>query len=563
MRRMERICAQPWCQKKFVVTDEDLVFYDTVSPVLGGHKQSTPPPTLCPTCRQQRRLAWRNEHHIYSRQCDLCTKKIVSSHRSDAVYPVYCVSCWWSDRWNPQDYGLPYDPQKPFLKQFEELQKRVPQLAMQNDNGITSENSEYCYDVSRAKNCYRLIGSWFDESCHYSLNLNHSRSCIDCNTMTRSELSYECLDSQNLYHCAYLQNSENCRDCWHGFDLKGCSDCIACYGLRHQQYRIFNEQYSEKEYREKLQAIKLGSHESITALRKQFDAWILQFPRLFSNLQNCEDCTGNNLQNCKRVLGWSVMKSEYSKYIDRSDGPKNCYDLINTGGSEWCLDCVTCDDSYMQIFSAWCWKCKNILLSDNCHTSEHLCGCIALKRSKYCILNTEYSKDEYERLVPRIIDGMRKDGSWGEHLPLTLSMYAYNESSAQEYYPLDRETVLKRGWKWNDDLPYTRDRATVSWTDVPDDIQHVPETISQEIFSCIECQKNYKVIAEELSFYRTLPAPLPRLCPHCRHTRRFRNKTPTEIYERACAQCKKALITSYSPERPETIVCEECYRKSM
>lgn len=560
---MEHVCAHAWCQKKFVVTEDDLEFYDKVSPVIGGKKQAVPPPKLCPTCRQQRRLAWRNEHHIYSRNCDLCKKHIVSAHRPDAPYPVYCVSCWWSDRWHPLDYGLPVDLTKPFLMQCAELQARVPQLAMQNDNGITSENSEYCYDVSRAKNCYRLIGSWFDENCHYSLNLNNCKSIIDCNTVSHSELCYECLDSQKLYHCAYLQNSENCRDCWFGFDLKGCSDCIACYGLRHQQYRIFNEQYSEKDFREKLQTMALGSHQTITTLRKQFDEWIMQFPRLYANLQNCEDCTGNNLLNCKSVTGWSVSKSEYSKYIDRSDGPKNCYDLINTGGSEWCLDCVTCDDSYMQIFSAWCWKCKYVLLSDNCHTSEHLLGCIALKRSKYCILNTQYTKEEYEALVPLIIESMQRDETWGEHLPLALSMFAYNESSAQEYYPLDKETVMKRGWRWNDALPYTTGRETIAWNKVPDAITEVPNSITNEILACEECQKNYKIIPEELAFYQSFPLPLPRLCPHCRHKRRFRKKTPTEIFERTCAECQKNLLTSYSPERPETIVCEECYRKSM
>ncbi len=559
---MQRPCVA--CDRAFVIEDEDLAFYEKVSPIFGGKKELIPPPTHCPLCRQQRRLAWRNEHHLYSRDCDLCKKHIISVHRPDAVFPVYCLACWWSDRWNPLEYGMELDTSKPFLTQFEELQQRVPQLAIQNDNGITSENSEYCYDVSRAKNCYRLIGSWYDEDCHYSLNVNHSKSVVDCNTVgLHSELAYECLDSQRLYHCAYLQNCEGCIDCFFGCDLKGCKNCFGCFGLRQQQYCIWNVRYSESEYHTTMQKFDLGSFEEITDMRTSFDNWVLQFPHQFANLQNCEECLGNNLQNCKGVLGYSVFSSEYSKFIDRSDGPKNCYDLINTGGSEWCYDCVTSDDSYMQLFSAWCWKSKYILLSDNCHTSEHLCGCISAKRSKYCILNKQYTEAEYSRHMPQIIASLRSDGNWGEHLPLKLSPFAYNESSAAEYFPKDRESVLARGWKWANTLPYTTNRETITWNHVPDRISDVPITIVEEIFTCTECQKNFKVIQQEVNFYRAMPVPLPRCCPHCRHLRRFKRKTPTDLFNRACDKCKKPIITSYPTERPEIVYCESCYLKTV
>jgi len=31
---------------------------------------------------------------------------------------------------------------------------------------------------------------------------------------------------------------------------------------------------------------------------------------------------------------------------------------------------------------------------------------------KYCILNKQYSKEEYEELVPKIIEHMQKTGEW-------------------------------------------------------------------------------------------------------------------------------------------------------
>ncbi len=52
------------CGAGFEVTDEDMQFYDKLSPVIGGEKFQIPPPKMCPSCRQQRRLAFRNERKL-------------------------------------------------------------------------------------------------------------------------------------------------------------------------------------------------------------------------------------------------------------------------------------------------------------------------------------------------------------------------------------------------------------------------------------------------------------------------------------------------------------------
>ncbi|MDD5054642.1 MAG: hypothetical protein PHZ00_00045 [Candidatus Peribacteraceae bacterium] len=559
---MQKVCSNPWCHQPFDIADEDLVHYDQCSPIFGGIKFLIPPPSQCPDCRQQRRLAWRNERNLYSRDCALCGKHMISVHAPSAPYPVYCVNCWWSDRWDRLSFGRVYNPARPFLDQWVELRSVVPQLAIQNDNGIESENSEYCYDISRCKDCYRLIGSWYDRECHYGLNINESRNVVDCNTVSiNSELVYESLDSQRCYHCTYLQNCENCHDCFFGFDLKGCSNCFCCYGLRQKTFCIFNEQHTEEDYRAKMESFHLGSFLSVQEAERQFDAWVLKFPRLYANIQHSEDCEGNNLFHCKSVLGYSVFNAEYCKYVDRSDKPVHSYDLINNGGAQWCTDCVTPDDSYQTHFSTWCWKSKNILLSDNCHSSEHLLGCISLHRAKYCILNKQYSKAEYEALAGTIIDALKEEGEWGEHLPVRLSPFGYNESAASEYYPLTKDDVVARGWHWSDQLPYTTGKETIAMETIADDIADVPDSIVQEVLACTACGKNYKLIPAELDFYRKMPCPIPRRCPDCRHLVRFAKKTPTRLWDRSCDKCGKEFRTTYQPSRPEQIFCLECYRK--
>jgi hypothetical protein len=47
-----------------------LEFYEKVSPIFKGRKYSIPTPQLCPECREQRRISFRNERKLYKRKCD-------------------------------------------------------------------------------------------------------------------------------------------------------------------------------------------------------------------------------------------------------------------------------------------------------------------------------------------------------------------------------------------------------------------------------------------------------------------------------------------------------------
>src|SRR3989304_10612746 len=77
------------CSASFQVTDADRAFYDRVSPMIGGRKMSIPEPSLCPECRQQRRISYRNERKLYKRNCDLTVKPIISMYSAEKPFPVY------------------------------------------------------------------------------------------------------------------------------------------------------------------------------------------------------------------------------------------------------------------------------------------------------------------------------------------------------------------------------------------------------------------------------------------------------------------------------------------
>ena len=77
------------CGAKFEIEDEDLQFYEKISPEFNGKKYLIPPPTFCPTCRHQRRIAFRNERSLYKRTCDFSKKNIISMYSQDKPYKIY------------------------------------------------------------------------------------------------------------------------------------------------------------------------------------------------------------------------------------------------------------------------------------------------------------------------------------------------------------------------------------------------------------------------------------------------------------------------------------------
>ncbi len=144
--------------------------------------------------------------------------------------------------------------------------------------------------------------------------------------------------------------------------------------------------------------------------------------------------------------------------------------------------------------------------------------------------------------------------------PISLSPFGYNETVADEFYPLKREEALARGYSWKDPDPKEYQLQTY---DIPTDIKDVPDTISKEILACETCKKNFKIVAQELALYRKKNLPIPHKCADCRHRARQTLRNPRKLWSRECSNCGCPIETTYSPDRPEKVFCEECYTKEV
>ena len=159
---------------------------------------------------------------------------------------------------------------------------------------------------------------------------------------------------------------------------------------------------------------------------------------------------------------------------------------------------------------------------------------------------------------------MQSTQEWGEFFPPTMSPFAYNETVAQENYPLTKEEVLAKGWKWRDpvdDLPKVEKEIPAE--KLPDSIDDIPDDVLNWAIECKTTKRPFKIIGQELAFYRQMKLPVPHFHPDERHRKRMALRNPRKLHNRKCAKCKKDIQTTYSSERPETVYCEECYLKEV
>lgn len=560
---MKKTCTQ--CQNLFEIYDRDLAFYDEMSPVFAGEKLSIPAPTLCPDCRWQRRTSFRNERTLYLRKCDLTGKSMVAMHPAEAPFPVYSITEWLSDKWDPLSYGQDFDFTRPFFDQFKEMCSKIPHFSLFVDPHLDI-NSDYTNCSDSAKNCYLISQAEVNEDCYYSRGISRSKDCSDCLRIHQCELCYECTSMTACYHCMFSQECENSNNCYFSSNLKSCQDCFGSHDLVQKQYYYFNQPLTKEAWEAKMKEFKF-TRENIEWAKAESEKLKVQIPKRAGHITQCENVSGDHLNQCKNSheVFDCLYLEDCSYCYEIFNGAKKAHDYSMWGvNAEFLYECNGCGFNVNNLlFSNHCWQnVSNLMYCESCFPSVKDCfGCFGLRRKQYCILNKQYTKEQYEELVPKIIKHMQKTGEWGEFFPTQISPYSYNESLAFSLFPLTKEEVLKRGWSWYE-KPESNQYIGPTIA-VPSTIGEVDDSICSQILTCTKTGKLYKVIPQELKLYRNLGVPVPTLCPEERHKNRMSARNPRKLWERACAQCAATIQSTYSPDRPEKVLCEACYLKTV
>ncbi|MBU1935146.1 hypothetical protein KKF04_03755, partial [Patescibacteria group bacterium] len=178
--------------------------------------------------------------------------------------------------------------------------------------------------------------------------------------------------------------------------------------------------------------------------------------------------------------------------------------------------------------------------------------------------NKQYSPEEYEKKVAEIIANMQANGEWGDFFPADFSHFAYNETMAQDFYPLNKEEVLKKGWQWRDEVDeMPKATKNIPASRLPDRTDDIPDDVLNWAIKCEATDRPYKIIAQELKYYRENNLPVPHLHPDERYRYRMELRNPRTIYDRKCGKCGTPIKTTYSSDCPEKVYCEKCYLKEV
>jgi hypothetical protein len=548
---MNKVCTS--CNEKFEITDRELLMYEKVSLVI---------PSICVQCRWKHHMAFWPFGKFRTGKSDLSGERLITILPENARYPIYTSKEWWSDAWDPMNYGQDYDATRSFFDQLKELQEKVPRPHQQ---GAQNVDCDWCDDAWESKNCYLSRSTLRAENLLYGYRAIDIKDSADISHVFNLDQCYDCGYCFSSYNLLFSKNCRDCIDSSFLFDCRNCSNCFMSWNLRGKSYCIENVQYTKEDYIAKMKNINLGSHNELQNFKNQYRD-ILKNNAVHKENFNIKTYGSvgtymTNCNNCTNVFCWE--DSENCVNCLRGLKAKDCIDMtgcwsIQVSGNNSC-----CTNAYDLKGSIWCDGARYSEYCDECLEVDYCFGCVGLKKKKYCILNRQYTKDEYENLKEEIIKDMKESGEYGRFPPYSLGLLPYNLSTAAIYFPeVTKDYVEDRGGYWEEGE--NKIIEGIPTNELPDSISEVDNSISKQALICPVTGWRYNISEAELAFLKNKNIALPRVHFDVRTKERLMpmSQTRNEAYD--CTYCGKNVMAYYPKSWGyQKIACEECYLKEI
>lgn len=575
------------CKQAFTIKEDDKAFYKKID---------VPFPTFCPSCRAERRFAFRNERKLFKATSAFSGENIFSLYPPSAGRKVVTDKEWFGDSWDAMDYGKDFDFSRDFFTQFFEIEKEVPAYALNVERMV---DSPYAANAATLKNCYLVFNSNSSEDCLYGNDYFLAKNCIDNSHVNSSDKCYQCFWLYKCYECYFTIMSVESHNLWFCRDCLGCNDCFGCTNLRKSSYCIFNKQYTKEEYFRILSEMKLDTREGLEVSRNTArEFWKTQINKYHQGLQNLHSY-GSYVSNSKNVTESYMVKGgedvKYSQYASVAK-IKDSYDYSIWGQEvELCYETSVCGENVYNVKFSWdCWPNNtNVEYSTHLKSCSDCFGCVGLRSKKYCVFNKQYTKEEYESLVAKIKQHMNdmpyvdKKGNvykYGEFFPVEFASFGYNNSLAIQHFPLTKEEILENNYGWIEEEPgkYT---ITKTSNEIPESASEVNESITKEILECDTCSRPFRIVTNEFIFLKNQNLPVPKQCSECRHEKRIQDRFKIFLYDGHCmcagtkdetsqftntakhahgdTPCGEVFRTGFNPKDGDIVYCESCYQQEV
>ncbi|EKE26696.1 MAG: hypothetical protein ACD_4C00189G0002 [uncultured bacterium (gcode 4)] len=403
-----------------------------------------------------------------------------------------------------------YDFSLSFFENYKVLFKSIdlPSLIIYAGN----ENAWFSDIVLWSKNIY--LSSAIIQGCEnilYSFNVKENSVNIlnSINVIDSCEnvyLSVWVIKWFNIFYSRYIFNSNNV---WFSRNLIWCSECIFCENLENKSYCINNVELEKEEYFKKKEWILSKKKEFLDWYKKWSINWIniwnqnvsWNFIFYSENIENWY--FAYQIKNWRNILMWWGTKNN-----------ENVYDVF-TGWSIWNQDLYAVTSAGANSSKLYC--CAHISFSSNLYYSYFLescsfcIGCIWLKNKSYCILNKQYSQDEWNILTDKIFAQMEIDWVLWNYFPADMNPFYFNDTMASIVWNFSKEEIIKDGYMWRDeevkvDIP--------EWSEVIDikdlDIVNYDESILKKVIKD-DSWNYYRIVKMEYDFLKKYNLPLPEI----------------------------------------------------
>ncbi len=557
-----RVCRwkgeHKYCEGEFNITNEDITFLKSFK---------VPPPNFCPTCRRMRRFVHLGLLRLFKIPCDVPghSESMISVFSSDCPFPVYDYKYYIEGDFDPLSYGINYTKGMDLMEVLTALRKQFPVPSFMNRD-FSSINSEYSNGGRDTKNVYYAGGCFNTENAWYCNLVNKSKDIMDSRAVNKSDHVYSSAFVDFIYKSSFVYFSKSCTDSMFLFDCRNSTDCFGCVGLRNSRYSVWNVQLSKEAYLEFMQTVYPLTREKIKVYKIKFWELVKNTPINASMNTSIENVSGVLLENSKNLF--DVTDSERSENIRHADGCLGHHDSMDvtfSGGSNMLYSAANVGSSSSNVkFSVGCKFCTNSEFVFNSKNIDHCFMSFGLQNKSYCVLNKQYTPEEYFILVDKIKTDMLGQGTYGDGLGFEFSAQAYNFSHAQVSFPLTDEEIKKFGGY----VAYEPDTNSgntkfISSDDVPTTIEETPDTIINSAILCEVTNRPFRITPSELQFYRVMKLPIPSIHPSVRIQNYF-NMVPLSVsYDTTCAKCSKNTLSIFDPKEGYTLYCEKCYQQEV
>lgn len=547
---------------------------------------------------------FRNERHLYKNTSQKSGKSVIAMYPSESGVNVYDTPEFRESDFILPGKDVPTDIHEA-TKIFNDLLSSIPKQGRINDR---NENAEYANYVGSSKNIYMSFIIYYEsQDVYYSYAAIPGKDIMDCSYVTRVDLAYEGInlfDSYGIFFCLNINNSQNC---YFSIDLDNCHHCLFCHNLRGKAYHIYNKEYTKEEFEQYFSQMKkhMKTHTGLQIYIVEYEQILASALYKHVNQINSQNCAGDALIGCNQsILVFDSHASNESVNIWWWPFEK-CLNMI-----WWCADYVVNSwrigaglegESSSKILG-----CYNVYTSHNIITCQDLIGCsnmllcCGLKNKEYCILNRQFSKEEREKTSKILIHQMKEAGTYWAPPVHTLSSFPYNDTTANDLFPIksivigDQTTIVNPNGEGSVTILQpdqfisdaildlggeekieirrrTRDveinipenAATILAKDIPDNIDDVQDDILDKIIICEISGRPFRIIAQELAFYRKHGMPIPHRHHDVRWHARKDKRTLRNLYVRTCDACSAEILSVYDSKATHKVYCEDCYNKEI